>query len=98
MENTGGEKDDGAKQAVEGYRQTQGRSKPVEYIGVHNRLSRVLEACEDLVVTLITLTLLALALVFLWRVWVEVVTLMIYRREFRTSSTYLSRWSCSGSS
>jgi uncharacterized membrane protein (DUF373 family) len=46
-------------------------SKP-EHTDVHDMGSRLLELLQDLVVVLLTITLLGLALVFLWRVWQEI--------------------------
>jgi uncharacterized membrane protein (DUF373 family) len=47
-------------------------SKP-EHTDVHNKGSRVLELLQDGVVVLLNVTLLGMALVFLYRVWVEIV-------------------------
>jgi uncharacterized membrane protein (DUF373 family) len=47
-------------------------SKP-EHTDVHDKGSRLMELLQDLVVVLLTVTVLGLALVFLWRVWQEIV-------------------------
>lgn len=43
-----------------------------EHTDVHDKGSRLMELLQDLVVVLLTITLLGLALVFLWRVWQEI--------------------------
>lgn len=44
-----------------------------EHTEVHDKGSRLIELLQDVVVALLAVTLLGLALVFLWRVWQEIV-------------------------
>ena len=46
-----------------------GRYPEPQHTDVHDRLGRAMEILEDAVVVLLSVTLLALALVFMWRVW-----------------------------
>ena len=46
-----------------------GRHPDPQHTDVHDRLGRAMEILEDAVVVLLSITLLALALVFMWRVW-----------------------------
>jgi uncharacterized membrane protein (DUF373 family) len=48
-------------------------SPEAEHTDVHDKGSRLIELLQDVVVLLLTVTLLGLALVFLWRVWQEIV-------------------------